>query len=43
MINLSVFHPNEQNFSYSLTQSSYHITYQTALWVAWGQGIRAGP
>uniref|UniRef100_A0A3B0MJH7 Secretion monitor n=1 Tax=Arsenophonus endosymbiont of Trialeurodes vaporariorum TaxID=235567 RepID=A0A3B0MJH7_9GAMM len=43
IINLSVFHPNEQNFSYSLTQSSYHITYQTALWVAWGQGIRAGP
>jgi len=43
MINLSVFHPNEQNFSYLLTQSSYHVTYQTALWVAWGQGIRAGP
>lgn len=43
IVNLSVFYTNEQNFTYSLTQSSYHITYQTALWVAWGQGIRAGP
>ncbi|MFS1538949.1 MAG: secA translation cis-regulator SecM [Candidatus Phlomobacter fragariae] len=42
MVNLSVFYPNEQNFTYSLIQSSYHIAYQAALWVAW-QGIRAGP
>ncbi|HGJ5875580.1 MAG TPA: secA translation cis-regulator SecM [Arsenophonus sp.] len=43
MVYLSVFYPKEQNSSYALTHSFYHIAYQTALWVAWGQDIRAGP
>lgn len=44
IINLSYdYYHNKQNFIYSLTQSSYHITYQTTLSVAWSHGIRAGP